>query len=149
MVFTSSQFLASLTAISLTVAIYRSDLFKSSLQNYKSDKIELAVAVVNPYEQKLEGVKKLKGDELQEEKSRLEKIQKFNDFGEFGVRKDQNCNAAPKFFSEDSHPRTAISSFPGSGQGGDFGSEKSGKPGNFRVGLEFGRQSKGNLVGEF
>ena len=34
-------------------------------------------------------------------------------------------------------------------QGGDFGSAKSGKPGNFRIGLEFGRRSKGNLVGEF
>ena len=37
----------------------------------------------------------------------------------------------------------------GSEQGGDFGSAKSGKPENFRVGLEFGRQSKENLVGEF
>jgi hypothetical protein len=110
MAFTSTQFLASLTAITLTVGIYNSDLFQNSLQSYKSEKIDL----VNPYEQKLEGVKKLKGDQLREEEIRLEKIKKLNDFGEFGVREDQNCNAAPKFFSK-AQPRTAISSFPGSG----------------------------------
>ena len=36
-----------------------------------------------------------------------------------------------------------------SDQGGDFGPAESGKPGNFRIGLEFGRQSKGNFVGKF
>jgi len=34
-------------------------------------------------------------------------------------------------------------------QGGDFGPAESGKPGNFRIGLEFGRQSKGDFVGKF
>jgi len=36
-----------------------------------------------------------------------------------------------------------------SDQGGDFGPAESGKPGNFRIGLEFGRQSKGDFVGKF
>ena len=111
MAFTSTQFLASLTAVTLTVAIYHSDLFQNSLQSYKTEKIDIAV---NPYEQKLEGVKNLKRDQLREEEKRLEKIQKITDFGVFGVREDQNCNAAPKFFSK-AQPRTAISSFPGSG----------------------------------
>ena len=34
-------------------------------------------------------------------------------------------------------------------QGGPFGSGRSGISGNFRIGSEFGRQSKENLVGEF
>ena len=37
----------------------------------------------------------------------------------------------------------------GTYQGGDFGSGRSGISGKFRVGSEFGRQDKANLVGEF
>ena len=110
MVFTSTHFLSLLTVISVTVGIYRSDLFQSSIQPYKAEK----VAIFNPYEQKLEGVKSLKGDQLLGEKKRLEKIAKVTSFEEFGVRADQNCNNAPRFFSK-AQTRTAISSFPGSG----------------------------------
>ena len=69
---------------------------------------------MNPYEQTLEGVKSLKRDQLQKEQERLEKISKVKNFEEFGVREDQNCNDAPRFFGSP-QPRTAISSFPGSG----------------------------------
>ncbi|CAG5077564.1 Oidioi.mRNA.OKI2018_I69.PAR.g8755.t1.cds [Oikopleura dioica] len=111
MVFTSTQHLGFLTVITLTIGIYRSDIFQSSLRRPTTEKLEPRL---DPYEQTLEGVKSLKGDQLQKEQERLEKISKVTNFEEFGVREDQNCNDSPRFF-DSPQPRTAISSFPGSG----------------------------------
>jgi len=73
----------------------------------------------DPYGQRLKGVKELKGWKLEIEKERqlLETASEIiKDWSKFGIREDQNCTWAPRFFDPDEQrPIIAISSFPGSG----------------------------------